>query len=70
MFRMTSNSAAENQTLTDRIANRTTKIWTRASLAMAKRNARSELRRILQEDIRQQKAEREQELARSATAAQ
>ena len=69
-FDPTIQNMTQNETLTRRVADRAGKIWTRASLAMAKRNARAELRRILAEDIKQQKAERKQELARSATSSQ
>jgi hypothetical protein len=50
-----------------RVARGAGRIWTKASLAMAKRNARAELRRALAEDIRQQREERQREMARSMT---
>ena len=72
MFRMPTETIMQNQTIAGRVANRAGRIWTKAHLAMAKRNARAELRRALAEDLRQQRAEdreaqdREKELARSA----
>jgi hypothetical protein len=71
MFRMPTDTNTLDQTIAGRVARRAGKIWTQASLARAKRNARAELRRILQEDIRQQREERERdELARAAASGQ
>jgi hypothetical protein len=67
MFRMPTDTIMENQTIAGRVANRAGRIWTKANLAMAKRNARAELRQALAEDLRQQRAEdRDKELARAA----
>ena len=69
MFRMTPETSTQTQTMANRVAREAGRIWTKASLAMAKRNARAELRRALNEDIRQQREERERERALTRSAA-
>jgi hypothetical protein len=71
MFRMPTETSTQNRTITGRVASRAGRIWTKANLAMAKRNARAELRRALAEDLQQQRAEdRDKELARAAMSGQ
>jgi len=70
MFRMTSDISTQNQTITNRVTRRAGRLWTKASLAMAKRNARAELRRALAEDLRLQREERARELERAAASGQ